>query len=377
VARFDRYLLSQLMVFFGFFALILVMVYWTNQAVRLFDQLIADGQSIVVFLEFTALTLPKAIRAVFPIATFVAVIYTVNRLISESELVVVQATGFSGFRLARPVLVFGLIVALLTAILSHFLVPAANRALATKTAEISQNITARFLTEGVFLHPTDGVTFYIREIDETGKLLDVFLSDSRRSDIQVTYTAKTAYLVRDEAGPKLVMLNGIAQTLDFNGDRLSTTGFSDFAYNIGSLVNIGRGDRRSYRELGTMDLLRASPETVAKTGTKRAVLIYEGHKRFSRSLLTIAAALIGFSCLMLGGFSRFGVWRQILGAIILLVVVKAIESGVANYAPHDVARWPLIYLPALAGICIAYLLLWLSARPGAISRLFLAKRRLA
>ncbi len=377
MARFDRYLLSQLMVFFGFFALILVMLYWTNQAVRLFDQLIADGQSIMVFLEFTALTLPKAIRAVLPIAAFVAVIYTLNRLISESELVVVQATGFSGFRLARPVLVFGLIVALLTAILSHFLVPAATRALAVKTAEISENITARFLTEGAFLHPTDGVTFYIREIDETGKLLDVFLSDSRKPGVKVTYTAKTAYLVRDETGPKLVMLNGIAQTLDLNSDRLLTTGFSDFAYNIGALVDIGRGDRRSYRELGTLDLLRASPETVAQTGTKGSVLIYEGHKRFARSLLAIAAALIGFSCLMLGGFSRFGVTRQIFGAIVLLVVVKSIESGVANFAPHDAARWPLVYLPALAGACIACLLLWLSARPGIISRLFLAKRRLA
>jgi lipopolysaccharide export system permease protein len=31
------------MVFFGFFALVLVMVYWVNQAVLLFDRLIADG----------------------------------------------------------------------------------------------------------------------------------------------------------------------------------------------------------------------------------------------------------------------------------------------------------------------------------------------
>src|SRR5690606_3944447 len=40
VARFDRYLLSQLMVLFGFFALILVSIYWVNRAVALFDQLI-------------------------------------------------------------------------------------------------------------------------------------------------------------------------------------------------------------------------------------------------------------------------------------------------------------------------------------------------
>jgi lipopolysaccharide export system permease protein len=377
VARFDRYLLSQLMVFFGFFALILVLVYWTNQAVRLFDQLIADGHSAFVFLEFTALSLPEVIRAVLPIATFVAVVYTTNRLSTESELVVVQATGFSGFRLARPVLVFGIIVGLLTAVLSHFLVPAASRALAVRSAEIAENITARFLTEGSFLHPTDGITFYIREIDQTGKLLDVFLSDSRKPDSQITYTAKTAYLVRHETGPKLVMLDGIAQTLNFNGDRLSTTGFSDFSYDIGTLVNLGKGGRRSSDQMSTMDLLRASPETIEETGATAAVLVYAAHKRFSRSLMAIAAALIGFSSLIVGSFSRFGVSRRIIFAVILLIVVKAIESGVSGFALGNVARWPLVYLAPLTGVGFGCTLLWLSARPAVFDRILFRNRRMA
>ena len=41
--RFDRYMLAQLMTMFGFFGLVLVMVYWINQAVRLFDQLSHDS----------------------------------------------------------------------------------------------------------------------------------------------------------------------------------------------------------------------------------------------------------------------------------------------------------------------------------------------
>jgi hypothetical protein len=68
--RFDRYMLSQLMVLFGFFSLVLVLVLWVNRAVRLFDQLIGDGQTALVFLGFSALTLPVAIAAVLPIACF-------------------------------------------------------------------------------------------------------------------------------------------------------------------------------------------------------------------------------------------------------------------------------------------------------------------
>ena len=68
--RFDRYVLSQLMVLFGFFALVLVAVYWVNRAVVLFDRLITDGHSAMVVLEFTALSLPAVIALVLPMATF-------------------------------------------------------------------------------------------------------------------------------------------------------------------------------------------------------------------------------------------------------------------------------------------------------------------
>ena len=57
-------MLSQLLVMFGFFALVLVALFWINRAVVLFDRLIGDGQSTLVFLEFTALGLPKLIVTV-------------------------------------------------------------------------------------------------------------------------------------------------------------------------------------------------------------------------------------------------------------------------------------------------------------------------
>ncbi|AXX98121.1 LPS export ABC transporter permease LptF [Profundibacter amoris] len=374
MARFDRYLLSQLMVFFGFFALVLVMVYWVNRAVLLFDQLIADGQSATVFLEFTALTLPNVIRIVLPVAAFAGSVYATNRLSSESELVVVQAMGFSGFRLARPVLVFGMIVALLTGILSHILVPISAGLLAERSAEIRENITARFLTEGEFLHPTDGITFYIREISPQGELLDVFMSDSRNPDSQVIYTAKNAFLVREETGPKLVMFDGMAQTLDTKENRLFTTRFSDFSYDIGALINVGKQDRRSVGELSTRELLWPTEELAKEVKTSRAYLLYSGHERFAQPLLAVVTALIGFATLLIGNYSRFGVMRQILAAIVILVLIKALDSTMVQLAQRDVKLWGLVYVPVLVGLSISALLLWLSERPGRLKRMFTRRR---
>jgi lipopolysaccharide export system permease protein len=206
-------MMSQLLALFGFFALVLVAVYWVNRAVGLFDQLIGDGQSALVFLEFSILTLPNAIRLVLPVAAFAAAVYVTNRLMQESELVVMQATGFSAFRLARPVVYFGLCVMAMQLILANVLVPASQRMLGERSAEISENVTARFLNAGQFMHPSKGITLYIREISPTGELLDLFLSDERAEGVRAVHAARKAFLVRGDKAPKLVMVDGSTQTL--------------------------------------------------------------------------------------------------------------------------------------------------------------------
>ncbi|WP_106744141.1 LPS export ABC transporter permease LptF [Yoonia maritima] len=369
MAKFDRYLLSQLMVLFGFFSLVLVLIYWINRAVVLFDQLIADGQSAGVFLEFTALSLPSVIRLALPLAAFAASVYVTNRMTTESELVVVQATGYSAFRLARPVLYFGIIVAFLMMILMHFLVPMSAARLAERQSDISQNITARLLTEGQFIEPINGVTFYIRHITPSGELQDIFLSDTRSSEQHVTYTATRAFLVNDTGETQLVMIDGLVQTLQLSGQRLSTTSFDDFAYNIGSLLEktSKRGRRDSH--LSTWELLHPTPEILVETGRSQAQLIARGHDRFSQSILGTVAALLGFATLLVGGFSRFGVWRQIVAAILLIVVVKAMETAGLNLARSDERFWVATYLPSVAGFAIVWFLLFWATRP------YLFKRR--
>ena len=363
MGRFDKYLLSQLMMLFGFFSLVLVLIYWINRAVVLFDQLIADGQSAGVFLEFTALSLPAVIRLALPLAAFAASVYVINRMTTESELVVVQATGYSAFRLARPVFYFGLIVALLMSILMHFLVPLSAARLADRQADIAQNVTARLLTEGQFMEPMNGVTFYIREITPTGELLDIFLADNRNPEEESTYTAAQAYLLREGGTTQLVMIDGMAQTLRGAGQQLYTTSFADFSYDISGLIaQAARGGRRA-DELSTWELLHPSPELAAETGQSEARLLSRGHDRFAQSLLGTVAAMLGFATLLVGSFSRFGVWRQIVAAILLIVVVKALESVGINTARADATMWFATYLPVLTGALIIWALLFAATRP--------------
>ena len=372
MARFDRYMLSQLLVLFGFFALVLVSIFWINRAVVLFDRLIGDGQTALVFLEFTALGLPRLIATVLPIATFAASVYVTNRMTSDSELTVLQATGSSPWVLARPVLVFGLCVALFMATLTNFLVPMATAQLKEREEDIAQNVTARLLTEGTFLHPTKQVTFYTRVIDNDGVLRDVFLSDRRNPEMDIIYTAAEAYLLRNGDATSLIMVDGLAQRMDQDGLRLATAKFADFSFDISALVKSDVIKVTKIANLTTPTLLRSWDTVQTTSGRSAGAVSEELHSRFAQPLFCIVAAIIGFSTLLIGGFSRFGVWREIVIAFGLLIFLDGVRGTLSSEVVGNAALWPLLYVPSLIGAAIAGLMLLHSANPAWRARL---KRR--
>ncbi len=360
MARFDRYMLSQLLLLFGFFSLVLVSVYWINRAISLFDQLIGDGQTALVFLEFTLLALPYVIMTVLPISAFVAAVYVTNRLSSDSEMVVLQTAGASSARIARPVFFFGVIVAVLVAVLAHLLVPAARSELSGRSAEISRDITARFLKEGQFIHPATGITVYVREITARGEMEELFLEDARNPEAIVTYTAERALLVRGDTGPRLVMFDGLAQTYRGDTGRLSTIEFEDFAYDIGALMRQGGAGIRDLRELPTSVLLNPTQEDLDGATGDLPDFLFEAHDRVARSLLAIVVPMMGFAALMVGGFSRFGVWRQVVLAVVMIILVQLIANSSEEVARGDARLWWMAYLAPAAGALITTSLLLVS-----------------
>jgi len=363
VSRFDRYLLSQLLALFGFFSLVLVAIYWVNRAVSLFDQLMSDGQTALVFLEFTLLTLPNVIKLVLPISAFVAALYAGNRLMQDSEFVVMQATGFSSARLARPVLYFGMIAAVMMLVLTNWLVPLSRTEMRARSAEMAENITSQFLRDGEFMHPAKGVTLYIRAITPQGELKDFLLEDARRPERPTLYLAHSAVLVRGDAGPKLLLVDGQAQEIDRTTGRLAVTRFEDFTVDIGGMLTRSVSRSGNVDELSTLQLIRADEASQELTGMKPAQLQLEGHNRLAQPFLAAAAALAGFSCLLVGSFSRFGPWRQILGAVFLGIVVQLVNTWSNAWAGIAEGRWPMAYAAPILGLVLSGLLIWWSQQP--------------
>ena len=89
----DQYVSKQWLIVFAFFTLVFALVMWINRAVTLFDELVTDGHSAIMFVEFSILALPTVLSTLLPASAFAATVYMTSRLSNESELAVIQATG--------------------------------------------------------------------------------------------------------------------------------------------------------------------------------------------------------------------------------------------------------------------------------------------
>ena len=114
--------------------------------------------------------------------------------------------------------------------------------------------------------------------------------------------------------------------------------------------------------------LAETDAALTATGKKPSNFLYEGHLRIAQPFNPLVAALIGFSALMLGSFSRFGVWRQIGLAVMLIILLQAIENVTADMARRDTSLWPLVYLPTALGSAMITIMLWAAGRPALFKR---------
>jgi lipopolysaccharide export system permease protein len=293
----------------------------------------------------------------------VATLYIFNRLIGESELVVLQTAGLSAVRLLRPVLLFGLLLGLLIAVLGNVLAPAARGQFNDRSADVQADLTGRFLREGQFIHPAPGLSVYAREITDQGEFRDMFLQDRIDPAAETTYTAPRALLLEAETGPQLVMFDGMAQTFDFATGRLTTVLFDDFTYDLGALVAEQASAGTELRALPTWVLIGADAELAAALGLSLAQMRFVGHDRIARALFVIFPPLIAAACLMLGGFSRFGVWPQIMLAVILVIPLQMVWNAAEANAIRNVDLQLLAYAqPILAAALAGVLTLMAMAR---------------
>lgn len=365
----DRYIFRQILGPFLFFVLVFTGVIWLTQSLRVINTVVNNGQSALVFLEFTALLLPMVLSIVLPISLFAAVLYAINRLFTDSEIVVMMASGLSGTSLLRAVTVFALIVMVMVCAITLYLMPTAQREMRDRISQIRSDVAAAFIREGDFISPDKGITVYLRETGNPGEMFGVFIQDERDPEQVVTYTAERALLIRDDEGTRLVMFDGIAQSqtteaAQAQSEDLSILRFQQLAYDLTKLEATGRSRARKPSEMYLPRLLTINEKDARPRGIGdfRA----EAHEALSSPLYVLALPLLAVAFVVSAGFRRQGFAGRIILAAIAGLGLRLLGLATKSTVSGAPELWPLMYLPPVLGLIVA---LWMlidvrRAKPG-------------
>jgi lipopolysaccharide export system permease protein len=168
------------------------------------------------------------------------------------------------------------------------------------------------------------------------------------------------------------MFDGIAQTVTREEDpRLSITRFADLTYDLGGMIDLSSGNTVSIDTVSTIDLLGMdAAERETRLGVPVETVLETIHSRLAQPFLGAATALVGFAALLIGAFSRFGLWRQILGAVGILIFLQLLNTTGTSLALGNAAAWPAVYAAPVAGLGIGVLLLLFAQRPRRRRRAF-------
>ncbi len=356
-----RYILRQLAVVTVFVTTGLTLAVWLTQSLRFVDYIVNRGLPLTDFLLFVAFMLPAFLGIVLPIATFAAMTFVYNKLINDSELVILRSAGVSPIGMARPALVLAVAVTALVYAISLYFLPLSYQAFKDLQHEIRHDYSAVLLEEGVFNRLGPQITVYVRERTDEGTLEGILVHDSRGDDQPVTMMASRGALVQSAQGPRVVLADGNRQVVDPDTGRLSMLYFDRYTVDLGQLQERMQARWREPRERYLPDLLFPGPGPTDQRYRKE--LIAEGHNRLTYPAYTLAFVGIGLVALLGGEFSRRGQSRRILPAVVAVGALETLHLTLADLATRDLAAVPAMYAVLAAAILVPWMLLLRRRRP--------------
>ena len=292
----DRYIFRTTLASFALVLISLTGVIWITQALRGIDLMTSQGQTIITFLGITSLVIPALVLIIAPIALMIAISHTLNKLATDSEIIVMNAAGFSPFRLFRPFFYATCVVAFIVTFIGAYLAPDGLRRIKQWDAEITADVLTNILQPGRFAQLDQNLTIRIRERLPGGVLAGIFVDDRRDPKERVTIIADRGTVLKNENGSYLVLEDGNLERFEAGKRDPALVAFGRYAFDMSKFSNRGQDFTLGIRERYLWELLSPSPDDSTYqqlSGQFRAEL----HDRFMSPIYPFAFAVLTFAFL--------------------------------------------------------------------------------
>ena len=333
----DRYIFRTTLASFALVLVSLTGVIWITQALRGIDLMTSQGQTILTFLGITSLVIPALVLIISPIALMIAISHTLNKLATDSEIIVMNAAGFSPFRLFFPFFYATCVVALLVAFIAAYLAPDGMRRIKQWDAEITADVLTNILQPGRFAQLDQNLTIRIRERQPGGIMAGIFIDDRRDPKERNSIVAERGTVVKSGGETILVLEDGNLQRFEAGKRDPALVTFARHGFDMSKFSNQGRDVTLGIRERYFWELV-SPPEDDPVYNAVPGQFRSELHDRIMAPIYPFAFAALTFAFLGAPRTTRqsrnFSIGSSILAVFGLRMVgfacsVMAVKSPVA------------------------------------------------
>tara|TARA_B100000965_G_C19546164_1_gene737930 strand:- start:418 stop:1518 length:1101 start_codon:yes stop_codon:yes gene_type:complete len=233
MSRVTIYVIKEISSSFLFSSILLTGILWLGQSLRHLDLLTTDNVEISAYFSYVFLLLPKIFQLTTPIALFISILFVLNRLRSDSELIVLWASGKSNKNiLIKPIIIFSSMIFIFMITLSIFITPYSLNEIRHKIIDIrSSGIHSGILKERKFISPVDTLTIFLQEINGD-KISGLLIHDLKDPNNPNTYIAEKGRLVVEKKNKFLRLYNGSIQIFNKENKKISEIAFESYDLNL-------------------------------------------------------------------------------------------------------------------------------------------------
>ena len=350
---FIKYIFLNILKPFLVISLVLTGIVWLSRSLKYIDLIINKGLSLSSYFWFVSLIAPKILALLLPLISFVAIIYTYQKLKSESELLIVETIGLSKLFLMLPAILFGILIASFLLFIEVYLSPNNYKTFKTFQSDLRNNFVMSTLEAGSFHNPLKGLTVYIDKASKNGTVKNILIHDTRTKEIESTILAKQGILTNFENMTKVIVFDGTRYVYNNKNKKTSILNFTKYEFQI--VTEKKETERFKQVEERTIKEL-LYPDIQINKKIKNEFLA-EAHRRLSSPILVLfMCALASFSVLF-GEFKRKFLVRKIVICSSVAVILQAVYISIMNKLIFSMYTLLLPYLSLTLLSCFPILLM--------------------
>jgi lipopolysaccharide export system permease protein len=344
----DRYLLKRVVWPFAAGMLIGMTALLLQQMIRLLDLSINRGSPATLVLKMLGNLVPHYLSIAIPAAFFIAILYATLRMSNDSELDAIRGSGISLRRLAAPIMLMAVLLAVTSAIILGVVQPYsryAYRALVYLVTETSWNAA---IERGAFFHGFGGKTILIGDIADSGRTLSrIFIHETDIEGNDVILTAEKGELAANPwtLSRMLILRDGIRVDSRPDGTRGRVSTFDESKLPLEVVAPEPfrpRGSKHS--ELSLWELIHAYQHPTPSL--RREEVSSEINYRIAYTLTVLFLPLIAIPMGLASHGGRNGI-RFAVGIAVLIIYNQTLQFGQNMVEGGFVSAFVAIWIPFL------------------------------